>query len=188
VRLTGCNLRCVWCDSAYTFTGGERRVVSDVVAEAHGLGVHTVEVTGGEPLVQRGAIPLMQALLDLGHDVMLETSGSRSIADVPAAVRVIMDLKAPGSGEVTANLWSNVALLKPHHEVKIVVASRDDYEWAREVITTHDLATRCAVLLSPAWDAIALPDLVDWMLADHLPARLNLQLHKVIWGPATQSV
>lgn len=182
VRLTGCNLRCRWCDSSYTFTGGAVRPLEEVVAEAHALGVHTVEITGGEPLLQRAAIPLMERLLALGHEVLLETSGSRSIAEVPAAVHVILDLKAPGSGEVDKNLWSNLEHLRPHHEVKLVLASRADYEWARDVIRARDLAARCTVLLSPVWGELDPKALVGWMLEDALPARLNLQLHKFIWG------
>jgi 7-carboxy-7-deazaguanine synthase len=188
VRLTGCNLRCTWCDSTFSFTGGEHRPIDAVVAEAHAFGIHTVEVTGGEPLVQRGAIPLMERLLALGHEVLLETSGSRSIAEVPPAVHVILDLKAPDSGEARANLWSNIPLLRPHHEVKFVLASRADYLWAREVIREHELGARCVVLLSPVWGAIETQDLVAWMLEDALPARLNLQIHKVIWPPDQRGV
>ncbi|MCA9572349.1 MAG: radical SAM protein, partial [Myxococcales bacterium] len=139
VRLTGCNLRCAWCDSPHTFTGGVHRVLGDVLDEVAALGLHTVEVTGGEPLVQNAAIPLLRALVDAGHEVLLETSGSRSIADVPPEVHVILDLKCPGSGEVEANDWSNVARLLPHHEVKLVVASRHEYVWARDVIARHAL-------------------------------------------------
>ncbi len=188
VRLTGCNLRCRWCDSTFTFKGGARRTVDAVVEEAHAFGVHTVEITGGEPLVQRAAIPLMARLLALGHEVLLETSGSRSIADVPPEVHVILDFKAPDSGEERANLWSNVALLRPHHEVKLVLASRVDYEWAREVIRTHRLNERCVVLLSPVWGALDPRTLVEWMLADRLPARFNLQIHKVVWPPDERGV
>ena len=188
VRLTGCNLRCTWCDSAYTFTGGEHFSVEEVAQKAHALGVHSVEVTGGEPLVQKGAIPLMERLLELGHEVLLETSGSRDISVVPAAVHVIMDLKAPDSGEVESNLWSNVEHLLPHHEVKFVLASRTDYEWARERIREYDLSKRCTVLLSPAWGQIDMAKLVDWMLEDAVPARLSLQIHKVIWGKDTIGV
>ena len=188
VRLTGCNLRCTWCDSTFTFKGGTRRTVDDVVAEVTALGVHTVEVTGGEPLVQPAAIPLMQALVDAGHEVLLETSGSRSIAQVPAAVHVILDLKCPDSGEVGANDWSNIALLAPHHEVKFVVASRADVRWAAEVIATHRLNERCAVLLSPAWGLVEPSDLVQWMLDDAIPARLNIQLHKYLWDPNARGV
>ncbi len=183
VRLTGCNLRCAWCDSTYTFKGGTWKAIDEVVDQARGFGVHTIEITGGEPLLQPAVIPLMQRLLDLGHEVLLETSGSLSIASVPDGVHIILDLKAPDSGEVEANHWENIPLLRRKDEVKFVLASRRDYEWARQVIAEHDLGARCTVLLSPAWGMIEPRDLVTWMLEDALPARLNLQLHKVVWSP-----
>ncbi len=188
VRLAGCNLRCTWCDSEFTFTGGEHRSIDSVIAEVSAAGVHLVEVTGGEPLVHRQAIPLMQRLVDAGHTVLLETSGSISIAEVPDPVHVILDLKAPDSGEDHANLWENVALLRPHHEIKLVLASRRDYEWARRVIGEHDLASRSTVVLSPAWGLLDAAELVDWMLADQVPARLGLQLHKVVWDRDARGV
>lgn len=186
VRLTGCNLRCVWCDSEFTFKGGTGRTVADVVEEAHGLGIHTIEVTGGEPLLQPAAIPLMQRLLDLGHEVLLETGGSLTIERVPEDVHVILDLKAPDSGEAERNLWSNLAHLRAHHEIKIVVASRRDYEWAVEQIRARDLHLRCPVLLSVAWGEIEPAQLVEWMLDDGVPARFQMQLHKVLWDPAAR--
>lgn len=188
VRLNGCNLRCTWCDSTFTFTGGAWRDIDDVVAEAHAFGIRTVEVTGGEPLVQKGAIPLLQRLLGLGHEVLLETSGSRSIADVPDGVHIILDLKPPGSGEDRANLWSNVPLLRSKDEVKFVIASREDYVWSREVVRTHDLRSRCEVLFSPVFGAIDPKDLVDWIVADRLDVRFQLQIHKVIWPPDARGV
>lgn len=181
VRLTGCNLRCTWCDSVFTFTGGTWRSIDDVVAEAHAYGVHTVEVTGGEPLVQKAAIPLMERLLALGHEVLLETSGSRPIDDVPDGVHVILDLKPPDSGEVGSNLVSNLPLLDAGDEVKAVIASRGDYEWARDQVLTHHLADRCTVLFSPVWGAVDPKDLIAWILDDRLPVRFQLQLHKVVW-------
>lgn len=183
VRLTGCNLRCVWCDSVFTFTGGTWRSVDEVVAEAHSHGVRTVEVTGGEPLVQASAIPLMDRLLRLGHEVLLETSGSRPIDAVPEGVHIILDLKPPDSGEVDANLWSNLPLLKAKDEVKVVIASRRDYEWARDVVREHNLPDRCPVLFSPAWGQVAPKDLIAWILEDGLDVRFQMQLHKVVWGP-----
>ncbi len=188
VRLTGCNLRCRWCDSEFTFTGGEYRSIDQVVDQVVAAGIPLVEVTGGEPLAQRQVIPLMQRLLEAGHRVLLETSGSLSIAEVPDPVHVILDLKPPDSGEVDANLWSNIPLLQGHHEVKFVIASRRDYEWAREVLQEHSLAERCTVLLSPAWGSQDPAMLVQWMLEDRLPARLGLQLHKVIWEPEARGV
>ena len=188
VRLTGCPLRCVWCDSEFTFTGGQVRDVDQVVAEAHALGIHTIEVTGGEPLVQPTAIPLMQKLLDLGHEVLLETSGALSIADVPDAVHVIMDLKCPDSGEEARNHWANIELLRSHHEVKFVIASRRDYEWSRDVVREHSLNERCECLFSPAWGDVDPKELVDWILEDRLPVRFQLQLHKAIWPPDERGV
>lgn len=189
VRLTGCNLRCTWCDSAFTFHGGSWASLDDVVERAGSYGIHTVEVTGGEPLLQPNAPALMRRLLDAGHEVLLETSGSRDISPVPPEVRIILDLKPPDSGEVHANLWSNVERLAPKDEVKFVLASRRDYEWARDVTREHRLHERCgAVLLSPAWGLVDPKDLVEWMLADRLPARLQLQLHKVVWPPDARGV
>jgi 7-carboxy-7-deazaguanine synthase len=189
IRLTGCNLRCTWCDSTFTFTGGEHRSVDEVVAEAHAYGIPMIEVTGGEPLVQKNAIPLMQKLVDLGHEVLLETSGSRSIAEVPAAVHVILDFKPPDSGEARANLWSNVDLLRQKDEVKLVIASRGDYEWARDRVLEHGLIDKVgAVLFSPVWGAIEPKDLVAWILADKLNVRFQLQMHKVVWPAEARGV
>ena len=188
VRLAGCNLRCTGCDSEWTFRGGEHRSIDDVVAEVGAAGVNLVEVTGGEPLVHRQAIPLMERLLARGHTVLLETSGSRDIAPVPDGVHVILDLKPPDSGEVEANLWSNVALLQPGDEVKFVLASRRDYEWARAIVEEHRLAERCHVLFSTAFGLLEAAHVVAWMLADHVPARFQLQMHKVIWPPTARRV
>lgn len=189
IRLTGCNLRCTWCDSTYTFTGGEHRSVADILDEIATWGINLVELTGGEPLAQKNAIPLLKALVHQGYEVLLETSGSRPIDEVPEAVRVILDLKCPDSGEEAANLWENLEQLQPHHEIKFVIASRRDYEWARSVIYQHGLAQRVtAVLLSPAWDILEPATLVSWMVDDRLPARLQLQMHKVIWSPDAQGV
>jgi 7-carboxy-7-deazaguanine synthase len=188
VRTTGCNLRCSWCDSEFTFTGGEWRDVDDIVAEVARLGIHTVEVTGGEPLLQRSTVPLMQRLVEAGHEVLLETSGSLSIASVPAAVHVILDLKPPDSGECDKNLWDNLELLRPHHEVKLVIASRGDFEWARDVVRRHDLAAKCTVLFSPAWGRVDLQALAGWILEERLPVRFQVQLHKVVWDPAARGV
>ena len=189
VRLAGCNLRCTWCDSAFTFTGGTWRPIADVAAEAHAFGIRTVEVTGGEPLVQRGAIPLMQALLDLGHEVLLETSGSRAIAGVPDGVHVILDLKPPDSGEARANLWANVEELRPKDEVKFVIASRGDYEWSREITRTHRLDERVgAVLFGAAFGLVDPVALAGWIVEDRLPVRFQLQLHKALWPPNERGV
>jgi 7-carboxy-7-deazaguanine synthase len=188
VRLTGCNLRCTWCDSTFTFTGGAWRDVDAVADEAHAFGVKTVEVTGGEPLVQRAAIPLMRRLIALGHDVLLETSGSRSIAEVPDEVHIILDLKPPGSGEERANLWSNLDLLRPKDEVKFVIASRADFDWSADVVRRYALTERCPVLFSPVWGEVEPLDLVGWILASGLDVRFQLQLHKVLWHPEQRGV
>lgn len=188
VRLSRCHLRCSWCDSPFTFTGGEVRAVADVVAEAHAFGVPTVEVTGGEPLLWPAAPRMMQQLLDLGHEVLLETSGAVSIAAVPEAVHVIMDLKAPDSGEVRRNLWSNLDHLRPHHEVKVVLASRRDFEWARDEVFSRRIHERCPVLFSPVWGAIDPQDLANWILDERLPVRMQIQLHKVVWDPDARGV
>lgn len=186
VRLARCHLRCTWCDSEFTFKGGERRSVDDVVAAALAFKVPHVLVTGGEPLLQPAALPLMSRLCDAGATVLLETSGSLDIAPVDPRVHRIVDVKCPGSGEVAANRWENLALVGPRDEVKFVIADRADYEFARDVMQRHGLAARCnAVLLSPVGGA---PDLARrlaaWLLEDRLPARLQLQLHKILWDPA----
>lgn len=188
VRLAGCNLRCTWCDSTFTFTGGAHRSIDAVVEEACAYDIELVEVTGGEPLVHRQAIPLMERLMARGKRVLLETSGSRDIGAVPEAVHVVLDLKPPDSGEERANLWSNVEKLRPHHEVKFVLASRRDYEWAREKIREHRLAERATVLLSPVFGRVDPKEVVAWMLEDRLPARFQVQMHKVIWPPDARGV
>lgn len=188
VRLTGCNLRCTWCDSEFTFTGGEHHHVDDVLRRVADYGIHTVEVTGGEPLVQKAVFPLMRGLVAAGHEVLLETSGSRSIAEVPPEVHIILDLKPPDSGEVDANLWSNLVLLRRKDEVKFVVASRRDYEWTRDVIAQHTLDQRCEVLISPVFGQVDPTELAGWIVEDRLPARFQLQLHKVLWPPDARGV
>jgi 7-carboxy-7-deazaguanine synthase len=186
IRLTGCNLRCRWCDTTFSFTGGTWRPIEDVVAEALGFGIRTVEVTGGEPLVQRGAVPLMQALLDAGCEVLLETSGSRPIGEVPAGVHIILDLKAPDSGEERANLWENLDRLRPTDEIKVVLASEADYAWAVEVVRTR--SPKVPVLFSPVWGALDPTWLAERIVADRLPVRYQLQLHKVLWPADARGV
>lgn len=183
VRLARCNLRCVWCDSEFTFRGGARRGLDDVLAEVRSYGLAHVLVTGGEPLLQPAVLPLMARLCDDGVTVLLETGGSLDIGAVDPRVHRIVDVKCPGSGEHERNRWENLALLTARDEVKLVIADRADYEWAREVLLRERLAERCgAVLLSPVWGTPALASsLAEWIVADRLPARLNLQLHKVLW-------
>ena len=184
VRLTGCPLRCVWCDTTYSFTGGEPATVASVLAAVAQYPVRQVCVTGGEPLAQKECLPLLSALCDAGYDVSLETSGALDIAAVDPRVARIMDLKAPDSGESDKNRWENLAFLTPRDEIKIVVASRADYEWAREAIRTHKLDTICPVLLSPAAGLVDATALADWILADGLDVRFQMQLHKLLWGNA----
>ena len=189
VRLTACDLRCRWCDTPYAFHEGRKQSVDEVVAQVEAYGCPTVEITGGEPLLQADVIPLMSRLLARGYRVMVETGGHRSIAGVPAGVVRIVDIKCPGSGESDRNEWSNLALLTPLDQVKFVLADRTDYEFAREIITREHLADRCgAVLLSPVHGELALKPLAEWILADRLPVRLQVQLHKYIWDPQTRGV
>lgn len=182
VRLTGCPLRCTWCDTEYSFTGGSTRSLQDILAEVASHGCGTVCVTGGEPLSQKNCLPLLSALCDAGYSVSLETSGAIDISGVDARVSRIVDLKAPGSGEEARNLLSNIPLLTPHDELKLVLASEADYVWAREKIAEHRLTERCPVLLAPVQAQLAPVDLAAWILRDRLPVRMQVQLHKIIWG------
>ena len=189
IRLTACDLRCAWCDTVYAFTEGHKESLDDILAEVRQLGVPLVEVTGGEPLLQKNAIPLMQRLLEQGYTVLLETGGHVSIADVPPGVHRIVDVKCPGSGESDRMHWANLDLLTPRDEVKFVIADRDDFDYAREVTTTHDLASRCAAVhFSPAWGLVVPADLAAWILEARLPVRLQLQQHKYIWEPVARRV
>lgn len=184
VRLTGCPLRCSWCDTAYAFSGGETRTLDDILAEVAGHGLRHVCVTGGEPLAQKGCLALLAALCDAGHDVSLETSGALDIAGVDPRVSRIVDLKAPGSGELARNRWENLALLNARDELKFVLADATDYDWARRQIAEHRLAERCTVLLSPVDGALDPADLAGWIVRDRLPVRFQLQLHKILWNDA----
>ncbi len=184
VRLTGCPLRCVWCDTEYAFHGGSTRTLDDLLAEVAQHGLHHVCVTGGEPLAQKACLPLLGALCDTGYDVSLETSGALDIAEVDPRVSRIVDLKAPGSGEVDKNLWANLDQLTARDELKIVLADAVDYDWARAQIETHRLAQRCPVLLSPVEGAIDPATLAEWIVRDRLPARFQLQIHKILWADA----
>jgi 7-carboxy-7-deazaguanine synthase len=189
VRLTACDLRCSWCDTPYAFYEGRKRSIDDVLSEVEQHQCQLVEITGGEPLLQEDVYPLMSTLLDRGFTVMLETGGHRPIGRVPKDVIKIMDVKCPGSGESDQNHWQNLDVLARHDEVKFVIKDRVDYEFAREVIGRHALPSRvAAVLLSPVHGVLDPKTLSEWMLADHLPARLQLQLHKLIWSPETRGV
>lgn len=182
VRLTGCQMRCRWCDTEYAFYEGGWRDLDDVLAEVARYGCALVEVTGGEPLLQPGCRPLLAALAEAGYEVMLETGGGLDIAGIDPRVRRIVDVKCPGSGESENNRWENLALLTDRDEVKFVVADRKDYEFTRDVITRHQLAERCPLLVSPVHGELAAAELAAWILEDHLPVRLQLQLHKALWG------
>jgi 7-carboxy-7-deazaguanine synthase len=189
VRLTACDLRCSWCDTPYAFDEGRKMTVDEVIASVEQHDCPLVEITGGEPLLQEDVYPLMSRLADAGKTVMLETGGHRSIARVPAGVLKVVDIKCPGSGEAGRNDWSNLEALAPHDEVKFVIKDRADYEFARDVIARYDLAARtAAVLMSPVHDVLTPRTLSEWMLADHLPARLQVQLHKYIWAATTRGV
>ena len=189
VRLTACDLRCSWCDTPYAFDEGRKMSIDEVVASVEQHGCPLVEITGGEPLLQEDVYPLMSKLVAAGKTVMLETGGHRSIARVPQAVLKIVDIKCPGSGEADKNDWTNLDALAPNDEVKFVIKDRRDYEFARDVIARHDLATRTgAVLMSPVHGVLEPRALSEWMLADRLPARLQVQLHKYIWTPTTRGV
>jgi 7-carboxy-7-deazaguanine synthase len=189
VRLTACDLRCSWCDTPYAFTEGHKVSVEEVVAQVKAFGCPLVELTGGEPLLQRDVYPLMQRLMADGFSVLLETGGHLSIADVPPGVVRIVDVKCPGSNEADKTHWPNLDLLRRDDEVKFVIRDRTDYEYARDVLARHGLMDRCrAVLFSPVHGVLPPKDLAEWMLADRLGARLQLQAHKYIWGADVRGV
>lgn len=188
VRLTGCHLRCTWCDTAYAFHDGTSMSVDDVLEAVSRYPCRTVEVTGGEPLLQPDAIPLMAGLLARGYRVLLETSGAAPIDLVPQGVTIVMDLKCPGSGESARNRWANLDRLRPSDQIKFVVADRADYEWALRTIADHDLASRFELLLSPVAGAVDPAQLAAWILTDGAAVRLQVQLHKILWPEATRGV
>ena len=189
VRLTACDLRCSWCDTPYAFYEGRKRSLDDVLAEVDRFDCNLVEVTGGEPLLQEDVYPLMNALLDRGKTVLLETGGHRSTARVPEPVVTIVDVKCPGSREAAKMDWGNLERLRAHDEVKFVIKDRADYDYARGVIETYSLATRAAAIhMSPVHGVLNPRELSEWVLADALPVRVQLQLHKYIWDPATRGV
>ncbi len=182
VRLTGCPLRCVWCDTEHAFSGGQRMSLPAIVEAVRAYGTRHVCVTGGEPLAQPNCLPLLTLLCDAGFDVSLETSGAYDISPVDPRVARIVDLKAPGSGESGKNLWANLEYLTPHDELKLVLADRADYEWACQALAEHRLAERCPVLVSPVDSTLNATTLAEWVLADCLPVRFQVQLHKRLWG------
>jgi 7-carboxy-7-deazaguanine synthase len=188
IRLTGCPLRCVWCDTEYSFYGGAKMTLDELVAKCDEIGTRLIEITGGEPLIHRNAFVLARMLLDRGYIVLVETSGAIDVAPLDRRVHKIMDLKCPGSGEESRNLWSNLDHLTDRDEVKFVIKDRADYEWARDVVLNRGLAekkrdgTLREILFSPVWDAVDFQEMAQWILEDHLPVRYQIQLHKVIWG------
>jgi 7-carboxy-7-deazaguanine synthase len=194
IRLTGCPLRCTWCDTEYSFHGGERMTLDDLVARCDEIGTNLVEITGGEPLIHRNAFVLARMLLDRGYTVLVETSGAIDVAPLDPRVHKIMDLKCPGSGEESKNLWSNLDHLTDRDEIKFVIKDRTDYEWARDAVLNRGLAdkkrngTLREILFSPVWESVEFPQLAQWVLDDHLPVRYQIQLHKVIWGANVHGV
>jgi 7-carboxy-7-deazaguanine synthase len=182
IRLTGCPLRCVYCDSEYAFFGGEWMHIDEILEQVAGYGAAHVCVTGGEPLAQKRCHQMLVQLCDAGYAVSLETSGAIDISDVDSRVSRVLDLKTPGSGECERNLWDNIAVLTPHDQVKFVICSRQDYEWARAQLKEHALAEQFETLFSPVWGQQDAAELADWVLADRLPVRVQLQLHKLLWG------
>ena len=189
VRLAACDLRCAWCDTPYAFTGGTKKSVEEILREVEAFGARLVEITGGEPMLQREVTVLMQALLDAGHEVLLETGGHIPLDSVPEAVVAIVDVKCPGSGESAKMHWPNLEQLSPHDEVKFVIAGRVDFEYACEVVKRYDLTARAAaVLFSPVHGALEPAELARWILAARIPVRLQLQQHKYIWDPSTRGV
>lgn len=182
VRLTGCPLRCIYCDTAYAFSGGQTMTLDAIMAEVARYAPRYITVTGGEPLAQKNCLPLLQALCDRGYDVSLETGGALDVSGVDARVVKVLDIKTPGSGEEQKNLWSNLEHLNRHDEIKFVLCDETDYQWAKQMLQQHDLAQRCAVLFSPVHGQLAAKDLAEWILRDRLPVRLQVQLHKLLWG------
>ena len=184
VRLTGCPLRCGYCDTAYAFHEGNTRPIDAVMAEVASHGTHYVCVTGGEPLAQRSCLTLLTRLADAGYSVSLETSGALDISEVDSRISRIVDVKTPGSAEVDKNRWENLALLTPHDEVKFVLCSESDYQWAANILREYSLAEKCPVLFSPSFADVKPADLAAWILRDKLPVRMQVQLHKILWGEA----
>ena len=189
VRLTFCNLRCNYCDTEYAFYEGKKQTLNEIVDAVTTFRCPLVEITGGEPLLQKNVLPLMSMLCNSGHTVLLETSGAHDISEIDPRVHRIMDLKTPGSGEVDKNLWSNIDHLTLRDEVKFVMGSREDYEWSRDKVERYDLPSRChAVLFSPIFGRIDPHEIVEWILADKLNVRFQLQMHKFIWSPTQRGV
>ncbi|PTB86269.1 7-carboxy-7-deazaguanine synthase QueE [Pseudidiomarina aestuarii] len=184
VRLTGCPLRCGYCDTAYAFHGGQKMEISDIVAEVKSYNPRYVTVTGGEPLAQNTCRELLTALCELDVEVSLETSGAMDISNIDPRVVRVMDLKTPTSGEVSKNRYSNIDLLNPQDQIKFVICNREDYDWAREQLFSLELIDRCEILFSPVHGDLNPTDLAEWIIADNLPVRMQIQLHKYLWNDA----
>jgi 7-carboxy-7-deazaguanine synthase len=182
VRLTGCPLRCQYCDTAYAFHGGQWHDIDSILAEVASFGVRHVCVTGGEPLAQKRCIQLLQRLCDAGYDVSLETSGAIDIGEVDPRVSRVLDIKTPGSLEVARNRWENISLLTPHDQAKFVICDRADFDWAKSIVAEHRINERCDVLFSPSYTQINPRELADWIVAERLPVRYQVQLHKLLWN------
>ena len=188
IRLTGCPLRCTWCDTEYSFYGGTSHSIDELLAKVREYGCPLVEVTGGAPLAQPGTLPLITRLCDAGYTVLIETSGAIDVQPVDQRARLILDVKCPGSGMTDRMHWQNLDYLTAKDEAKFVLASRADYEWARGIVAQYGLAERCTVLFSPVFGALDLRQLAEWILADRLPVRFQLQMHKYIWAPDMRGV
>jgi len=182
VRLTGCPMRCVYCDTAYAFSGGQNMTIADIMARVAEHGARYVTVTGGEPLAQKKCLILLQQLCDASYEVSLETGGAINTSGVDPRVAVILDVKTPGSGELENNVWENLDRLKPNDEVKFVLCDRADYDWAKQLLEERAIATKCSVLFSPVYKDVNPTELAGWILQDKLPVRMQVQLHKILWG------
>ncbi len=182
IRLTGCPLRCGYCDTEYAFHEGESMPLSEILEKTKTYSAHYVTVTGGEPLAQKGCIDLLKMLCDAGYSVSLETSGALDVSKVDVRVSKIVDVKTPGSGEVSKNRWENLQYLTPHDEIKFVLCDESDYQWAKQQLAEHKLAERCPVIFSPVFSTLEPGDLAEWVLRDHVPVRMQIQLHKYLWG------
>lgn len=182
VRLTGCPMRCVYCDTEYAFTGGANMTLDEIMDKVASHGTRYVTVTGGEPLAQKACFTLLNMLCDAGYEVSLETGGAIDTSDVDPRVAVILDVKTPGSGEMANNVWTNLERLKPSDEVKFVLCDRADYDWAKQIMAERGISNRCSVLFSPVYGQVDPTALADWILQDKLPVRMQVQLHKILWG------
>lgn len=188
IRLSGCNLRCAYCDTTYSYDEGDEMSLEQILEQVSAFGIPLVELTGGEPLLQADSPALITALCSAGYELLIETNGSQDIEHIDPRAKIIMDIKTPSSGMADRIQWSNLDFLKPEDEIKFVIASREDYEWSRHLVLNEELASICTVLFSPVAQALAPAQLVEWILEERLPVRLNLQLHKYIWPPDQRGV